>query len=428
MRTLSAVLIILLAGAVLMEGKQKKKKSRAPVRLTLTKQAKRPSLRIKNYFRADLRVKLQTDWRGFEPESSSEEPLFDLHRARIGVEGDFARYFEYELEYELGKTAFPWRDAYVNFRPVRWLQFRGGKFKIPFSMDQLQGPTRMDFVYRSRLGALLAPGRDIGGEVHGRFGERTLNYQMGVFRHDGEIPYSRNDTEPGAGITYAARLTGMPLSLVRAPRLLQPLVLGAAFTTSQVEAAQKGLRGRTLGHETFFPARGQRMFVNGQRRRLGAELLWAHGPFSVKSELAEDREERKGQGLTGGDIPDLISRGWYTSGTWVVTGQPHSTRDEPKAHVLSGHGLGAVEVATRYEQLRFGSDGTAGAPPARNVRATNIWPQSDRVWTFGVNWYMNRWMKTQVNAIHERLEDPARSPVPGRTGLWTWVVRMQYVL
>jgi hypothetical protein len=46
----------------------------------------------------------------------------------------------------------------------------------------------------------------------------------------------------------------------------------------------------------------------------------------------------------------------------------------------------------------------------------------------GINWYMNRWTKAQANLIRENLEDVQRSPAAGKTHLWTWVVRVQYVL
>ena len=395
---------------------------------TLTKQAKRPSVRFGKLFRADFRANFQTDWRGFEPEESSKEPLFELHRARVGVEGEFLKHFEYEVEYELGNTSRPLRDVFVNVKRIRWLQFKGGKFKIPFSLNQLQGPSKLDFIYRSGIGALLAPGRNVGGEVHGRLLGRRLNYEFGVFRHDGEISYINHDTEATGGVTYAARLTGTPLQDLPLPAVTRSFQLGGAFTSSDVSEGMKGMRGRTAGRETFFPGPGARMFVNGQRRRLGAEMLWTPGPFSVKGEFIEVREERKGQSIRGLDLPDLISRGWYLSGTWLVTGQKYSQRDDPAKHFIFGRGIGAVELAVRAEQLRFAGAGTPGTPPSRSTRGANVLAQSNRAWTFGVNWYMNRWIKTQANVIREKLEDVQRSPVPGKARLWTWVVRVQYVL
>ena len=31
----------------------------------------------------------------------------------------------------------PWRDVYLNYRRFKEAEFRGGKFKVPFGLDQL---------------------------------------------------------------------------------------------------------------------------------------------------------------------------------------------------------------------------------------------------------------------------------------------------
>ena len=91
----------------------------------------------------------------------------------------------------------------------------------------------------------------------------------------------------------------------------------AAVTHSNVPEGLFGLRGRTTSKETFFPE----YFVNGTRLRAGAEFSWMPGPFALKAEYITVREQRLGQGLREEDIPDLLERGWYVYGTWVVTGQ-----------------------------------------------------------------------------------------------------------
>jgi phosphate-selective porin len=53
---------------------------------------------------------------------------------------------------------------------------------------------------------------------------------------------------------------------------------------------------------------------------------------------------------------------------------------------------------------------------------------SDAAWTSGVNWYVNRWIKIQLNVIREWIDDVNRSPVADRQLFWTRVVRLQFVL
>jgi phosphate-selective porin OprO/OprP len=396
-----------------------------------------PSIRYGKVFRLDVRAKAQGDFRYFSPELSTKEGTFDLRRARIGVEGNFLKHFEYELEYEFadllrplvenedGATSSGWRDAFVNFTYFKDFQIKAGKFKEPFSQDQLTPASQLDFVYRSRIGAILAPARDFGLEVHGRFFKRGLSYQAGIFERDGEN--ARFGANTGAGRTFAGRLTGAPFRLLPVPDIVKTVEFGVALASSAVPEGPNGIRGQTVARKTFFPFPGDALFVHGERLRLGTELNWTSGPFSLKGEFIHLRDERLGQSLRQTDLPDSISRGWYLSGSWVVTGESKTSNLKPRRDFLRERGIGAVELAARYEQIRFGSS-EHSVPPQRQLRAPNILATSDRAWTLGVNWYPNRWLKLQFNGIREKIEDVVRGPIPGANVLWTRVLRLQVVM
>jgi phosphate-selective porin OprO/OprP len=111
----------------------------------------------------------------------------------------------------------------------------------------------------------------------------------------------------------------------------------------------------------------------------------------------------------------------------VITGEKKANGIEPRRPSFVAGGMGAIELAARYEQLRFGSSEHIGAP-SRTPRASNILANSDRVWTAGVNWYLNNFVKIQVNGIHDRLEDLQRSPISGRADYWMGLLRLQFVM
>jgi phosphate-selective porin len=123
----------------------------------------------------------------------------------------------------------------------------------------------------------------------------------------------------------------------------------------------------------------------------------------------------------------VIAQGWYLSGSWALTGEQKAGGIEPRRPFLQG-GAGAVEVAARIEEMRFGSASTAGEPPFANPRAANILQNRDRVLTLGANWYLNRFGRVVFNAVRETIQDPARSPLSDRTRFWTGVLRLQFVL
>ena len=383
----------------------------------------RPSIRVGNVLRIDPRVKVQADLQGFSPHIDTAQGKFDLARARVGVEGEFLKHFEYELEYELREAIGgrdveqPLRDAYINFKYLNNVQIKAGKFKIPFSAEQLTGEFNTEFVNRSRIADDLAPARDLGVVVHGQLFDDALGYEVGAFRNDGENSESSLDVRSNR--TFAARVVGMPLQVFSLPGDWDEIKVGASMARGVVPEGMNSLRGRTISGDTFFP----HVYVQGRRMRYGAEAAWRPGPFSIQSEFIHVSEAREGQGVRADNLPEKISRGWYLTGTWAVTGESKENGVEPRRNFLT-EGFGAIELAARYEQMRFGS--SAPGLGFSSPRAPKLMGNSDRVWTVGVNWYLNRFSKIQFNGIQETIEDARRSPIAGRERFRTGIIRFQF--
>jgi len=395
-----------------------------------------PSVRMGKWFRADFRLKFQHDFRTFSPEVSTDEgEVENLRKFRVGVQGYVTKNFEYEVEREMRNevgdlfslryrpTLALWRDVYGNFRYFRKFQIRAGQFKIPFGLDQIHGGTD-EFVYRSMIGNYLAPGRDIGVMLHGKFLESRVAYQAGWFVHDGWKAHTK-DHERSGERTFAGRVVVPPFQLFEPPKFLgifKGVQLGAAFTESPITEGLRSERGRTwiITHNWF-----DRIDVRGHRLRLGAELDWKPGPFTVKGEVIRVRDQRLGQGVQDNDLPDLIARGWYFTTAWVVTGERTAGGIVPRRDFIRGRGAGAVQIAARYEQMRFGSSEHPGLP-SRSSRAANIFSESERIASFGVNWYLNRFTKIQFTALREVLEDREKAPIPGIDTYWSRFLRIQF--
>ena len=407
----------------------------APVRFVWKQH---PSLRFGKVLRVDFTAKLQEDGHSsYEgaPVIAGLKTL-ELHRNRIGIQGTLFKHIEFEVERELTEKELterdiesgltvtsPWRDVYVNVDYIDNAQVQAGKFKIPFGLDQLTSVTHNDFVYRS-LGAIyLAPARDIGGMVHGRFFKRGLSYWVGGFAHDGDN--ARSKKIQGGNETFAGRVTAKPFRSL-SPDRLDSFELGTAMTVTQVSDDSfrpNGLRGRTaVTQDTFF----EPVYVKGQRRRWEADVDWTAGPIGARAEYTRVVDERRNQGLGEEDLPDGRYRSWYVSGTWLLTGEQKVRPAKPENDFLRG-GFGALEVAARYERIWFDSVGGADFAFA-NPRAENILPSGERALTLGVNWILNRFVKIQVNGVREHVEDPARNPVANGAAFWSRVLRLQFVL
>ena len=89
-------------------------------------------------------------------------------------------------------------------------------------------------------------------------------------------------------------------------------------------------------------------------------------------------------------------------------------------------GIGAIEIGARYDQLEFTSASKTGMA-FTNPRSEHLLSNSDKVWTFGVNWMWNRWARVIANAVQETFDDPSRTPLRGTDKFWSGLIRLQVV-
>jgi phosphate-selective porin OprO/OprP len=356
-----------------------------------------PSVRAGDWLRVDFRARVQSDFR----RSPIEDPKDDgeVARRRVALEGRVAGMVDYQIEYEIG--SHEWRDVYVDYRQFKPAQVQAGTFKVPFGLEETTSITKLDFVYRSRISTRLAPGRDRGVMLHGKLLKNRVEYEAGIFRRDGDNALSSKATRVAAGRTMAARAVFEPFH--KSKREIAHIQLGAAMTLGVVPLGLPGVRARTVFGAPFFDSD---VWVQGRRQRTGLEARWKPGPVTVQAEYIRLSDQRLEQAVDGGDLAPLIAHGWYVSASYR---------------------RGPVEAATRFEALSFGD--TSGHPDASTSRrAEVVLGNSDRALTFGVNYYLNRWVKIQANLIREQLLDPSAGPLPNTPSFWSRALRIQVTL
>ena len=381
-----------------------------------------PSIHFGKGTHLDFRARFAGDVTDSEAptEDSLETSDIDLGKRRLGVSGEIRNAVEFQVEAELTGDD-PWRDVYADFKTYDTVRVQGGKFKLPFSLDENTGASKLDFMFRSLAATHLAPGRDRGVMVHGKLLTKVLAYEAGLFAHDGKNARTNNPDKVFGGQTFAGRVIVEPL--VNRKDAIGDLSLGAAFTRSDVPEGVAGLRGQTVLDQTFFSSADY--IVNGPRRRIGVEMQFRPGPASIKAEWMRVETERRGVSVEDGDLSPLIGEGWYVSGTYAITGEKKSNVDRPKKPLVPGWGTGAIEVAARIENLAFRS-GASGEPASTSPRADVIVGNANQVTTVGVNWYVNRFFKIQANFIRETLDDPSQGPLPSKPSFNSKVVRFQF--
>jgi len=395
----------------------------------------RPSIVFGEDINIDLKGRVQLDWRRFDPEVDEDE--FDVRTLRIGLKGDLTRHFDWEIEREIDevlevgavepKWQFgQWKDVFVNWTTFDAFSVKGGRFKMPFGLEQTTSVSDLDFAYRALGSVKIAPGRDKGVMAYGELLSGSLVYEAGVFDDDGDngeqeaeqFVVEGQDVRD-IGPSVVVRVVGELFRRLPVHDRLKGAEFGIAFTQSDVPEGLNSLQGEEVWGYNFF----DRVYVNGRRQRLGLQFDWSPGPLGFKSEWMRSQEERIGQSNRNEDLSDFIGTAWYTSATWIVTGEDKDSDVTPN-NPLFGGGIGVVEIGVRYDQLTFESDSKDG-PDFTNPRSEHLTPNTDSTLTFGVNWMPIRWVKVVANALRQTFDDVNRAPIVGTAGYWSGLLRLQ---
>jgi len=95
--------------------------------------------------------------------SSNGTDTFSLRRVRLALASSVLPSLDFKVQIEQTK-AISLVEAYLSFHLSRYLEFRAGQYKVPFSYENLKSASEQDFINRSSVVETLCPGRDIGSQ------------------------------------------------------------------------------------------------------------------------------------------------------------------------------------------------------------------------------------------------------------------------
>jgi phosphate-selective porin OprO/OprP len=134
-------------------------------------------------------------------DTASAADNFEIRRARIGIVGTINKDIAYEVVGNaVGSTTNFVDTGWVNYGFNKAAQFRGGRFKQPFSLEELTSSNSIDFMERS-YGNQMVPGKKLGMMLHGE-PLKGLNYGVSAFQND----FSEASNSTNAGNNYAVRV------------------------------------------------------------------------------------------------------------------------------------------------------------------------------------------------------------------------------
>jgi phosphate-selective porin OprO/OprP len=300
---------------------------------------------------------------------------FTLRKARPGISGRVAKYFDFKLTPDFGSGNAVLLDAYFDVRFSPKLRVRSGKDKTPVGYELLQGDPYLLFPERS-LASSLVPNRDVGFQVLGDVSSR-LSYAGGVFNGVADGTSSTTDVDTGSAKDLAGRIVFRPFRSAAAP---EGALSGLGFQIGGSVGSQIGTLPsfRTSVGQTFFSyATGAA--AAGDRSRITPAVFYYRKSFGGFVEYVRSTQAVSRAGSTR----DITNHGWGITGSYVVTGEHTSDRGVRPAHSFdpsAGH-WGALQIVARYSQLTVDpaafTSGIASATASRDANAFAV----------GVNWY-----------------------------------------
>jgi len=309
---------------------------------------------------------------------------------RLGFEGSIGPHLSYLLEGDFADNDVAIKSAYLAWT-TRFMgqqaEFALGNRLNDRGLDGSSGTISVPFLERNFVGAGIIP-------VRGFFGLGAAARIYGDGWHVGVQVSGDDINNPGTqgdGLTIGARAHWNP---VKTADWLVHLGLWG-FHEDIAADATRPTRSIAVGGffndnlrilpGSFADARSG----DGYGVELGTfhKSLWAYGEYGAR------RIENRAGASTD-------QSAWAVQAGWFLTGEtpPYLTRggvwSRPKVlRPFTSGGSGAIELATRYEELDYSDNPTAG-------RGTAL--------TLGVNWYLNNFVRLQLNAIDWTVANPTQ--------------------
>ena len=382
-------------------------------------------------FTANLTGRVHMDARTFKSEfTEGKEYLtagvkggdaFELRRARLGFAGTIYKDSDYLLLMNMtGSNTNNVEEAWINHRFSPAVQFRAGRFKQPFNMEEYAtSSNNLDFMQRSYVNA-LAPAKQIGFMLHGVPMNGTT-YAASMYQN------SFDQISAIGSFEYAGRITANISELNSIKDTVMHIGMAATSGQYEVAGATAGatlltIRDENRGLDVFkwtenAGASGGTNKVS--KKNLGVEVAGAYGPFKLQYEMSEARFDDVDTNTTSTAEGSGKIKTQYLAAVYNITGENWADTyknggfggTKPKSNFsLSGGGTGAWQIGLRYSTYDASDLQLVNATSASGASAS-IAPKGNTT-TIGLNWMLNPNARFMLNYAVTRF-DANFTPVSG---------------
>ena len=350
---------------------------------------------------------IQQDWVFFDQDSDLEAvpSIGDLEngtffrRARVKFDGTTYGFIEWDFDAELlASSNVVFDDLWVGFKEIEGIgNIRVGHVKLPQGLESITSNRVFTFLERSAQHDAFYNEYGPGVLVFDNYAGNRGQWSFSVHRQD---PAGDGVSIGDGEIAGTGRLTGIPYAANNDEQLVH-LGLSASY-----RAALDG-EVRFRARPELRIARDTPRFVDtgpilaDDALVLGSEVAVVHGPLSMQAEYTVASALGREAATPGGSDDDPVFHGGFVQLSYFLTGEhrPYDRRLarmgnlSPRKDVSFDDRLaGAWELAARGTLVDL-NDG--------DIRGGQL-----DAWTFGVNWYLNPFFRTQLNYVLTNRDAP----------------------
>lgn len=310
----------------------------------------------------------------------------EARRLRIDASGRLARWLGYKLEYDLANNSASVRDAFLStgfpLGSNDVALYLGSKYDDR-TLDGATSSNKTWFMERSLVNDAVAPDRgSYGLGIKGKLYDGGRNWHGSLAITSGEIG---RDNDTSDNVTYMSRVHWNPWGSGE-----NMVHLGAWGFYEDFDQTDGTVFKNTRIADHFndnATVRSRAISDPDNSDAYGLELATSLGSFAAAAEYGErtiDQQENEGDESFRYDAYSLQA-GYFLTGEHHGYSNKSGVWKFPNVkHPVSAGGIGAFEVAARYEALDY-----YDAPdyPGGNGRSR----------TFGLNWYPNGWSRLMLN-------------------------------
>jgi len=311
-------------------------------------------------------------------DSSSVGDTFEIRRARIGVTGSINKDIGYEVVGNGVGGSTNWIDtAFINYGFNKKAQIRTGRFKQPFSLEEMTSSNNIDFMERS-YGNQMVPGKRLGAMLHGE-PMTGLTYGVSIFQ-DG---FNEITNQNGLGTKQAARFT---LNLAQTKDIKDTVLhVGVGYTggDSQVTPTNSGdttAVASTTTRATIVAFRTEgRGLNNAYRAQIGGDTLVSGLQYLQSANNAVTINQKlRGIELAGARGPFKFQMETFNSK--YLAGGTSQTLSSASTSVTTSMG---VQVKAQYMELMYNITGESWADAYKGGAFGGIKPKTNFMTDYG---------------------------------------------